>query len=34
MGLLPWANLHIYLIADFAGAALAALAFRAMNPQE
>jgi aquaporin Z len=34
MGLLPWANLPIYLIADFAGAALAALAFRAMNPQE
>ena len=34
MGLLPWGTLHLYLIADLAGAALAALAFRAMNPQE
>ena len=34
MGLSPWPNLWIYLLADFAGAALAAGAFKAVNPIE
>ncbi len=32
MGLLDWTNIWIYLLADFAGAALAALVFRATHP--
>lgn len=31
MGLLPWGSLYLYLIADLTGAAVAALAFKAMN---
>src|SRR3984885_12991659 len=34
MGLSSWANIWIYLVADFAGAALAAGAFAALNPVE
>jgi aquaporin Z len=34
MGLSSWANLWIYLVADFAGAAVAAGAFKALNPAE
>ena len=34
MGLSSWANLWIYVIADFAGAAVAAGAFKALNPAE
>jgi aquaporin Z len=31
MGLLPWANLWIYLVAEFLGAAVAAATFKALN---
>jgi aquaporin Z len=34
MGLSSWPNLWIYLVADFAGAAVAAGAFQALNPAE
>jgi aquaporin Z len=34
MGLSSWANIWIYLVAEFAGAALAAGAFKALNPAE
>ena len=34
MGLSSWANLWIYLLADFAGAAVAAGAFKALNPAD
>jgi len=34
MGLSSWANIWIYLVADFAGGALAAGAFKALNPDE
>jgi hypothetical protein len=34
MALSPWPNLWIYLVADFAGAAVAAGAFKAVNPLE
>jgi aquaporin Z len=34
MGLSSWANIWIYLVADFAGAAVAAAAFKALNPVE
>jgi aquaporin Z len=34
MGLSSWANIWIYLVAEFAGAALAAGAFNALNPAE
>jgi aquaporin Z len=34
MGLSPWPNLWIYLLADFAGAVVAAGAFKAVNPLE
>src|SRR6202011_5438025 len=34
MGLSQWPNLWIYLLADFAGAAVAAGAFKAVNPLE
>jgi aquaporin Z len=34
MGLLAWSNLWLYLVADFCGGALAALAFSVMNPDE
>jgi aquaporin Z len=34
MGLSSWANIWIYLVADFAGAAVAAGAFKALNPAE
>ena len=34
MGLSPWPNLWIYLLADFTGAAVAAGAFKAVNPLE
>jgi aquaporin Z len=34
MGLSSWANLWIYLVADFIGAAVAAGAFKALNPAE
>jgi len=34
MGLSSWANIWIYLVADFAGAAVAAAAFKALNPAE
>ena len=34
MGLSSWSNLWIYLVADFAGGAVAAGAFNALNPAE
>jgi len=34
LGLSSWANIWIYLVADFAGAAVAAGAFKALNPPE
>ena len=34
LGLSSWANIWIYLVADFAGAAVAAAAFKALNPAE
>ena len=34
MGLLPWANIWLYLVADFLGGALAAFAFNAINADE
>jgi aquaporin Z len=34
MGLLPWSNIWLYLVADFLGGALAALAFSVANPGE
>jgi aquaporin Z len=34
LGLSSWANIWIYLVADFAGAAVAAGAFKALNPGE
>jgi aquaporin Z len=34
MGLSAWPNLWIYLVADFAGAAVAAGAFKALNPAD
>jgi len=32
MGLFSWSNIWVYLLADFAGGAAAALAFRYLNP--
>jgi hypothetical protein len=32
MGLSPWPNIWIYLVAEFVGAAIAAGAFKALNP--
>jgi aquaporin Z len=32
MGLSPWPNIWIYFVAEFAGAAAAAGAFKALNP--
>jgi aquaporin Z len=34
MGLSSWANIWIYLIAEFGGAAVAAGAFKVLNPAE
>jgi aquaporin Z len=34
MGLFPWANIWLYVVADFLGAVLAALAFNTMNADE
>jgi aquaporin Z len=34
MGLSSWSNIWIYLVADFAGAAVAASAFKVLNPAE
>jgi aquaporin Z len=34
MGLSSWANLWIYLVADFLGALIAALTFKSLNPQD
>jgi len=34
MGLFSWSNIWIYLLADFAGGAAAALAFRYLNPED
>jgi aquaporin Z len=34
MGLSSWANLWIYLLADFLGALIAALTFKSLNPQD
>ncbi|MEG9436031.1 aquaporin [Edaphobacter sp. HDX4] len=34
LGLSSWSNIWIYLVADFAGAAVAAAAFKALNPDE
>jgi aquaporin Z len=34
LGLSSWTNIWIYLVADFAGAALAAGAFKVLNPAE
>src|SRR5882724_3275 len=34
MGLSAWSNIWIYLLADFAGAAVAAGAFKALNPSD
>ena len=33
-GMTEWANIWIYLVADLAGAVVAAVAFRAVNPQD
>lgn len=34
MGLLPWPNIWIYFVADFVGGAVAAGAFKAVNPTD
>jgi len=34
MGMLPWGNLWLYLAAELAGAAAAAMVFRAINPED
>jgi aquaporin Z len=34
MKLSSWSNIWIYLVADFAGGAAAAAAFRALNPAD
>jgi len=34
MGLTSWPNIWIYLVADFVGGAVAALAFKALNPAD
>jgi len=34
MGLSAWGNLWLYLVANFAGGALAALAFKTINPED
>jgi glycerol uptake facilitator-like aquaporin len=34
MGMLPWAKLWLYLVAQLLGAGAAALVFKAMNPQD
>jgi aquaporin Z len=34
MGLFSWANIWVYLLAELAGAAVAALAFRYLNPDD
>ncbi len=34
MGLSAWSNLWIYFVADLAGGAIAALAFKAINPED
>lgn len=34
MGLTAWSNLWIYLVADFAGGALAAIVFKIINPDD
>ena len=34
MGLSPWPNLWIYLVAEFAGGAAAALTFKLLNPED
>jgi aquaporin Z len=34
LGLSSWSNIWIYLVAEFAGAAVAAGAFKALNPAE
>lgn len=34
MGMLPWAKLWLYLAAELAGAALAAVVFKAINPKD
>ena len=34
MGMLPWGNLWLYLAAELAGGAAAAMVFRAINPQD
>ena len=34
MGISPWANLWIYLVANLAGGAAAGIAFKALNPQD
>jgi aquaporin Z len=34
MGMLPWSMLWVYLLADFAGGAAAALVFKTLNPMD
>jgi aquaporin Z len=34
MGLLPWSNIWLYVVADVLGAVAAALVFKALNPQD
>ena len=34
MGMLPWAKLWLYVVADVIGAALAAIVFKALNPND
>jgi aquaporin Z len=34
MGMLPWAKLWLYLVADLAGGAAAALVFKVINPED
>jgi aquaporin Z len=34
MGLSSWGNIWIFLVANFAGGAMAAMVFKALNPQD
>jgi aquaporin Z len=34
MGLVPWSNLWLYLVAELAGGAIAAFAFKALHPED
>jgi aquaporin Z len=34
MGMLPWSKLWLYLVAELAGGAAAALVFKVINPED